>query len=36
VITTFDVDGVSLIDSGFRMNTAMTNAGTISEFKVSR
>lgn len=34
LITTFDTDGLSTIDSGFNVNTAMTVAGAITSFKV--
>jgi hypothetical protein len=36
VITSFDTDGVSLIDSGFKKNVKMTNAGMITEFEFTR
>jgi hypothetical protein len=35
-ITSYDTDGVAKIDEGFKKNVQMTNAGTITQFDVSR
>ena len=35
MVTTYDTDGLSTIDTGFNVNTAMTIAGSITTFQVT-